>query len=60
VSLQTLRSDIDYHVTTAATKYGVLGIKVWISRGDITTRTAPKTQPSATEDKKKAMEKVLS
>jgi small subunit ribosomal protein S3 len=32
VSLQTLRSDIDYHVTTALTKYGILGIKIWISR----------------------------
>lgn len=58
VSLQTLRSDIDYHVSTALTKYGIIGIKIWISRGDITTRTTQK--PSATEDKKKAMEKVLS
>jgi len=30
VPLQTLRADIDYHYTTAKTKYGILGIKVWI------------------------------
>ena len=30
IPLQTLRADIDYHYTTAMTKYGVIGIKVWI------------------------------
>jgi small subunit ribosomal protein S3 len=59
VSLQTLRSDIDYHVTTALTKYGILGIKVWISRGDITTKQAPAAKPSQADEKKKAMQKVL-
>lgn len=33
VSLQTFRSDIDYHYMQAMTKYGVLGIKVWIEKG---------------------------
>ena len=32
VSLQTFRSDIDYHYLQAMTKYGVLGIKVWIEK----------------------------
>lgn len=32
VSLQTFRSDIDYHYMQAMTKYGVLGIKVWIQK----------------------------
>lgn len=35
VPLQTLRSDIDYYETVAKTKYGVLGIKVWICKGMI-------------------------
>ena len=35
IPLQTLRADIDYHATTAATKYWVLGIKVWICKGEI-------------------------
>lgn len=34
VPLQTLRADIDYHYTTALTKYGILGIKVWICKGE--------------------------
>lgn len=35
VPLQTLRADIDYHDMQAHTKYGVLGIKVWIAKGEI-------------------------
>ena len=35
IPLQTLRADIDYHYTTAVTKYGILGVKVWIYKGDI-------------------------
>lgn len=37
VSLQTFRSDIDYHYLQAMTKYGVLGIKVWIEKGVISS-----------------------
>ncbi|MBT5640605.1 MAG: 30S ribosomal protein S3, partial [Rhodobiaceae bacterium] len=35
VPLQTLRADIDYGVATAHTTYGTIGIKVWISKGEI-------------------------
>jgi small subunit ribosomal protein S3 len=35
VPLQTLRADIDYGFTIASTKYGVIGIKVWIFKGEI-------------------------
>lgn len=34
VPLQTLRADIDYNYTQAKTIYGILGIKVWIFRGE--------------------------
>lgn len=34
IPLQTLRSDVDYHHTTALTKYGILGIKVWICKAE--------------------------
>lgn len=34
VRLHTLRADIDYGVTEALTTYGILGIKVWIYRGE--------------------------
>lgn len=35
VPLQTLRADIDYGFATAKTTYGVIGVKVWIYKGDI-------------------------
>lgn len=35
VPLHTLRADIDYGTTEALTTYGILGIKVWIFRGEI-------------------------
>jgi small subunit ribosomal protein S3 len=35
VPLQTIRADIDYGYTTARTKYGVIGIKVWVFKGEI-------------------------
>jgi small subunit ribosomal protein S3 len=34
VPLQTLRADIDYSYKTAQTTYGILGIKVWLFKGD--------------------------
>ena len=34
VPLHTLRADIDYALTEAQTKYGVIGIKVWICNGN--------------------------
>ena len=36
VPLHTLRADIDYGQTEAHTTYGVIGVKVWIYRGDFT------------------------
>lgn len=33
--LQTLRADIDYSIVEANTTYGIIGIKVWIYKGDI-------------------------
>ncbi|WP_462323380.1 30S ribosomal protein S3 [Desulfoplanes sp.] len=35
VPLHTLRADIDYGFAQAATTYGVIGVKVWIYKGDI-------------------------
>jgi small subunit ribosomal protein S3 len=35
VPLHTLRADIDYSYRTAQTIYGVLGIKVWVFKGEI-------------------------
>ena len=35
VPLHTLRADIDYATAEAKTTYGVLGVKVWIFKGEI-------------------------
>jgi small subunit ribosomal protein S3 len=35
VPLHTFRADIDYNVHEAHTTYGVIGVKVWIFKGEI-------------------------
>ena len=35
VPLHTLRADIDYGTAEAKTTYGIIGIKVWVYKGDI-------------------------
>jgi small subunit ribosomal protein S3 len=35
VPLHTLRADIDYATKVATTTYGVLGIKVWVFKGEV-------------------------
>ncbi len=35
IPLHTLRADIDYAYEAALTTYGVIGVKVWINRGEI-------------------------
>lgn len=38
VPLHTLRADISYGVAEARTTYGVIGVKVWIFRGEVLTK----------------------
>lgn len=35
VPLHTLRADIDYATSTSFTTYGTIGVKVWVSKGEI-------------------------
>ena len=35
VQLHTLRADIDYATAEALTTYGILGVKVWIFKGEV-------------------------
>jgi small subunit ribosomal protein S3 len=35
VPLHTLRANIDYHIAEAKTTYGIIGIKVWIFKGEV-------------------------
>ena len=46
IPLQTIRADIEYGFTEAATTYGRIGVKVWIYKGEVlsqTLRTTPRT-----------------
>ncbi len=40
--LHTLRADVDYAVSSAFTNYGKLGIKCWIYKGEILSKTSDK------------------
>ena len=33
--MHTLRADIDYATYEASTTYGILGVKVWIFKGEV-------------------------
>lgn len=35
IPLQTLRADIDYGFAEAATTYGIIGVKVWLYKGEV-------------------------
>jgi len=50
VPLHTLRADIDYGVAEANTTYGVIGVKVWIFKGEVFDKPepAPVEAPEAT------------
>ena len=42
VPLQTLRANIDYSFDIAQTAYGILGVKVWLFSGEITSQITQK------------------
>ena len=53
VPLHTLRADIDYATAEAATTYGIIGVKVWIFKGEVfgdqpvaVVEEKPKKKPS--------------
>jgi small subunit ribosomal protein S3 len=55
VPLHTLRADIDYATSEAKTTYGVIGVKVWVYKGDTLGRgDAPgaKVEQAAEEERK--------
>ena len=45
IPLHTLRADIDYNTSEAHTTYGVIGVKVWIFKGEILGGMAAVEQP---------------
>ena len=66
VPLHTLRADIDYGLGEAKTSYGVIGIKVWVYKGEVAPKgdaastvaalgaATPAAQPEAPAEPKRA------
>ena len=50
VPLHTLRAEIDYGFAEAKTTYGIIGVKVWVYKGDALNRGE---QPAAAEQEKR-------
>src|SRR5664279_3001893 len=46
VPLHTLRADIDYGFAEAKTTYGVIGIKVWVYKGEVLAHNAEPAAPA--------------
>ena len=56
VPLHTLRADVDYGTARAQTQYGIIGVKVWIFKGEIFED--PKLPKTATESQVENVETI--
>jgi small subunit ribosomal protein S3 len=54
VPLHTLRADIDYGTSEASTTYGIIGVKVWVYKGDTLGRNdlPAVVEPRAEEERR--------
>jgi len=52
VPLQTLRADIDYGFAESLTTYGLIGVKVWIYKGDILGKKSVQVIETRAEEQK--------
>jgi small subunit ribosomal protein S3 len=52
VPLHTLRADIDYAYKTASTTYGILGIKIWVFKGEIIPGQELEAAPSKAQPRR--------
>jgi len=58
VPLHTLRADVDYGTARAQTQYGIIGVKVWVFKGEIfEDPTLPKTATESQVEKTEEIEK---
>ena len=61
VPLHTLRADVDYGTARAQTQYGIIGVKVWIFKGEIfEDPTLPKTATESQVERVETLEKPKS
>ena len=57
VPLHTIRADVDYAEAEALTTYGIIGVKVWIYKGEILSKNVNKNnkeKENASTSKNKA------
>ena len=62
VPLHTLRADLDYGTSEAKTTYGVIGIKVWVFKGEVIGRNEQPVSivpavPASEPEKKRSVRK---
>ena len=50
VPLHTLRADIDYATAEGNTTYGIIGVKVWIFKGEVLGGEEAETAPAKTQE----------
>ena len=64
VPLHTIKADIDYGFSEANTTYGIIGVKVWIYKGEMLTKSdiinAPQDADLSVEDQEKTVKKARS
>lgn len=62
VPLQTLRADLDYGTSEAKTTYGIIGVKVWIFKGEVLGKSdqvgLATPSPNSDNEKKKISKKL--
>lgn len=57
VPLHTLRADIDYAYCTAKTVYGILGVKVWVFKGEIIPGQEQQPTPGAAQPRRRQQQR---
>lgn len=57
VPLHTLRADIDYAYYTASTVYGILGVKVWVFKGEVIPGSMAEPETSREAQPKRKQQK---
>lgn len=58
IPLHTLRADIDYALAEAHTTYGIIGVKVWICKGEMLVEKEESADKSQSEQKVKAKHEI--
>lgn len=53
VPLHTLRADIDYSTAESHTQYGVIGVKVWVFKGEVLDGVLPQHEEPKQQPKRK-------